>query len=175
MFSWMRMEPGGPVTDVDDGDRLLRYAHCDGSVDPGGRTPRDLTRTGVLRAVVPPGAVVCMATAWALHTGTATLSLDLVGDMGDAVAGTRTFPLAVRECELTVIGSVRCTTLVRTVFDLACLAPLEVAAQALVDAREWVSRSDFAELLEVHAAAPGAARAGHLRSMVWRAAASGCR
>lgn len=173
MFSWLRAEMPGPVTVVDDASHpLLRYAHCDGSVDPITGIARDLTARGA--PALPPGAVACMTTAWGLHTGAPTLVLDIAGD-GVPDPGTRRFALDLHDCEVVTIGGVRCTTLVRTVFDLARLAPLDLAAQALLDVRAILPVAEFDALLDAHGAEPGVDRARRLSSVVWPTAASCCR
>ncbi|NCD18921.1 MAG: hypothetical protein EOL89_02890 [Actinobacteria bacterium] len=141
MFAWLLPDAVEPVTHVDARDQLLRYAHCDGSVGPTLRLPRDLDPADPHRALgrtLPAGTVACLATAWALHQGRPLPDggPDVVASPGlETAAGVRAHALDVPDSDIVTVRGLRLTTRMRTALDLARLAPIEVAAQALIDLR----------------------------------------
>lgn len=172
VYAWLYPVPVEPVTVLDE-DPLLRHAPCDGSVLAGSDRPRDLDAADPFRTVarlVPPRAVVCLATAWALHTHAAVpRPVDVVG--GDATPGVRTHDLALGPEDVVERCGLLLTTRVRTAYDLARLAPPGVAAQALVDLG-W-PRPEFDRYVAARAADPGASRAALLSAAVLRSSACG--
>lgn len=175
VFTWLQPHTVDPVTRVDPTDPLLRHAHCDGSASPWTGVPGDLA-THTLSSRIPAGAVVCMTTAWGLHTGMPPSAIDLVGLPSRLpVPGTRTFYMEVPAGEVETVDGVRCTSRLRTAFDLARLAPLDVAAQALTDLRSHCSPAEFDTFVTLHARSRHAARARRLSSLVLRPTSSGSR
>jgi hypothetical protein len=172
MFPWLLPADVEPVTRIDPGDPLLRYAHCDGSAAPLAELPHDLipsSPSARLAGRVPPGAVVCMTTAWSLHAGRHADVVDLVGvPTRLPIPGTRTFYMELHEGDVGVEAGLRVTTLLRTAFDLARLAPVEVAAQALTDLRPRFTRAQFDAFAAVRSRSRDSARALRLSSMVLR-------
>lgn len=172
MFPWLLPTDLEPVTHIDLSEPLLRYAHCDGSAAPLAVLPHDLVPSDPcarLAGRVPPGAVVCMTTAWSLHVGRDADVVDLVGvPTRLPIPGTRTFYMEVPEGDVEVEAGLRMTTLLRTAFDLARLAPLEVAAQALTDLRPRCTRVHFDAFAAVRSRSRNSARALRLSSMVLR-------
>lgn len=166
------------ITRIEPADALLRHAHCDGSVRPGQRLPRDLEPATLAARIlldIRPGEVVCMQSAWLLHTRPAASldgPVDVVGFGAATIRGnTRRYRFMVPDDDVTSVGGVRVTTAERTLVDLARLAPLPAAAQAIVTARAGLRTAGLAlDLLRATVAAQsglrGIARARKLFGML---------
>ncbi|MDO5495361.1 MAG: hypothetical protein Q4G64_06580 [bacterium] len=165
----------GPVTAIDPADRLLRHAHCDGSVRPGHLLPRDLEATtlvGHLLGTVPPDAVVCLDSAWAVHTSAGELPPGPVhivpgGHIPPLAPGVRVYRCALPPAHVASVGSLLLTTAERTLVDLARLAPLPAAAQACVTARSFLAPDPVREVLDSQCGLKGIPRARRLLEMVF--------
>ncbi|MGM0386344.1 MAG: hypothetical protein ACQERF_10255, partial [Actinomycetota bacterium] len=138
MFAWLFPVPVEPLITIESSDPMMRYAHCDGSAAAGSRLPFDLDPGdpyGTVSRLLPAGAVTCLGTAWALHAGTPLPAddLDIVASprLGP-VAGVRGHALEVQDDDIATVRGLRLTTRMRTALDLARLAPLEIAAQAII-------------------------------------------
>jgi hypothetical protein len=177
MFAWLFPEAVEPVTVVEARDPLLRYAYCDGSVGPTLRLPRDLDPADAHRSLarsLPAGTVACLATAWALHEGRPLPEggPDVVASPGlEAAAGVRTHALDVPDSDIVTVRGLRLTTRMRTALDLARLAPLEVAAQAMIDLR--CPRESFDDYASARVALDRTDRALALSAVLLRPTASG--
>lgn len=177
MFAWLFPAPVEPVTAIESSEPLMRYAHCEGSAMPGSRLPRDLDPAdpyGMVARLLPAGALTCLGTAWALHAGTPLPAdeLDVVAapSLGP-VAGVRAHALDVPADDIATVRGLRLTTRMRTALDLARLAPLDVAAQAIMDLR--CPRECFDAYVAARPALPRADRALALSAALLRPSASG--
>lgn len=161
-----------PVTLIDREDPLLRYAHCDGSARNGSQLPLDLERApngAVFRGVaLPPDAVLCLESAWELHTGAPADQVAVaVGRTRRPVSGARSHRMQLAPHEVVRRSGLRCTSMARTAFDLARMAEIGAAAQALTDIRGTPCGAEVAALLRTRAGWPGVARARALIELVW--------
>nr|NLD40801.1 hypothetical protein [Actinomycetales bacterium] len=163
-----------PLSSIDLAAPLVRHAHCDGSVRLGHTLPRDLepsTLAGWIRLIEGPGVVVCMETAFLLHVGGAGYTpgpVDVVGTGSRLpLERTHTFAFTLAPSEVTTVDGVRATTPERTLVDLARLAPLARAADALIWARPVLNPEAVAQVVAAQRGLHRITRARQLIMALW--------
>ena len=169
MFVWLFPTPVEPVTVIDPNECLVRNAHCDGSVAPGMGVPRDLSSSeasGALHQQTAPDVTLCLGAAWAVHTATPLPPVLDILTAADPPRGSRAHGWTVPTDDVEERWGWRVTTRLRTAFDLARLAPLDVAAQALLDS--GFSRDAFDRFVAARPDASHAQRARQLSFAVLR-------
>lgn len=172
VFAHLLPDTIAPVTAVSRDEPLVRNSYCDGSTRLGSLLPFDLEAAppgaGLRGLALPGDAVLCMESAWSLHTGRPVTVIAVAAPRTRRpVPGVRTHWMNLGAEDVVVIGGVRCTAFLRTALDLARLADVATAAQALVELRSREQREQFAAALDTHAGWPGIARARALSEMVW--------